>query len=118
MIKSSPLLKDQLYKLVLISIGALPGGILRWQINNNLTVNIIGSLILGFVFGYKVRFPFLLIIGVGFCGSLTTFSSWIIDCFYLILKGQIFHAIVSIIFTLLFGLSAAWLGFFIGRRIK
>ena len=108
----------QFKRFFLIALGAFPGALIRWQVNNDLIVNLLGTLILGFVIGSKLKLPFKLLIGVGFCGSLTTFSSWIINCLHLLMNGELLKATILIIFPLFAGLMAASIGFFIGERIK
>ena len=61
---------------VLISIGAVPGAIFRWQIDDIFIVNIIGCFLLGIVNGLPISGRYKLIFGFGFCGSFSTFSGW------------------------------------------
>ena len=81
----------------LISLGAIPGAILRWQVDDNLIVNILGSFLIGFVYGLSCKQRLKLILIFGFCGSLTTFSGWIFDCLSLIIDGFIYQAIYLIL---------------------
>tara|TARA_Y100001968_G_scaffold87413_1_gene78385 strand:+ start:4073 stop:4456 length:384 start_codon:yes stop_codon:yes gene_type:complete len=111
-------IKSKLKYFLIIALGAVPGALIRWQINNNLLVNFLGSLILGFVIGARVKLPAKLLIGVGFCGSVTTFSGWVIKCFHLLIIGNFLEAIIFIILSLLAGLIAAYIGFFMGERMK
>ena len=48
-------LSNEFSKLFLLSIGAIPGALIRWQINDDFTVNIFGSIIIGFLAGMQVR---------------------------------------------------------------
>ena len=111
-------LRRQLDQLLMISIGAIPGAFIRWQINNDLIVNISGAALLGFVFGFRFRRRGQLILGVGFCGALTTFSSWIFTSFELLVSGSFLEAAVLIILSLALGLITAACGFFIGRHFR
>ncbi len=107
----------ELHELLLVGIGAIPGAFLRWQLQNDLLVNIFGSFILGLIFGMNLRRRKQLIIGVGFCGALTTFGGWILSCFKLMILGSWFSAFVLIFITLGLGLGFAYLGLLIGRKI-
>ena len=108
----------QINKLIFVAFGAIPGSLIRWQIANYLVLNLFGAGLLGFVIGYKFKFRYQLLIGVGFCGSLTTFSSWILDCFNSLVNGFVIQAISLIIFQLSMGLLAISIGYWIGFRVK
>ena len=111
-------LKYQLNKFILISLGASIGALIRWQVDNHFLVNLIGTLILGIVLGSKIKLPFQLLIGVGFCGALTTFSSWMIDCLDLLIIGHFPKAIIAIIFPLILGLISVYIGSLLGQKIR
>ena len=111
-------LRDEIEKISLIFCGAIPGALIRWQLNNDFLMNIIGCGIIGFLVGCRLDFRFKLMLGVGFCGALTTFSAWINDCLDLIGDGYFFNAISLIFSSLLFGLLAAFIGLRLGLRIR
>ena len=95
-------LKFELQELLLVALGAVPGALLRWQFalhlaDQNLVANTLG---------------------VGFCGSLTTFSSWMLDAVRQLGVGEIKAAAGLIGLTLGLGLGAAALGFQLGRKIR
>ena len=110
--------------------GAVPGAWLRWQSGvhlgpvlggsavSDLLVNLIGSLILGFLAGPMPRRPsVLLLVGIGFCGCLTTFSSWMLDVVKLLQAGQPVFGLLLIVVSLLLGLACAAAGFQLSRRV-
>ncbi len=111
-------LKSELQELWLVALGAVPGAWIRWQADNDLVVNVVGAAILGLLLGLPFRPRRQLLIGVGFCGALTTFSSWMVDCVKLIASGDWLSALGLIALTLGFGLGAATAGFLIGQQIK
>ena len=63
-------------KYFMISIGAIPGALIRWQIDDIFVVNLIGCFFLGFLNSSNIFKKYKLILGIGFCGSMTTFSGW------------------------------------------
>ena len=117
----SPSLAKELQELLLVAVGAVPGALLRWQFgvvlhDRDVLVNVLGSLILGLLLGLPYRPRLQLLVGIGFCGSLTTFSSWMVNSVDLIASGQLFEAIGLVCMTLGLGLGGAALGLWIGRR--
>ncbi|MGA0253851.1 MAG: FluC/FEX family fluoride channel [Vulcanococcus sp.] len=123
-------LRFALKELALVGCGAVPGAWLRWQSGvhlgpvlggsavSDLLVNLIGSLILGFLAGPMPRRPsVLLLLGIGFCGCLTTFSSWMLDVVKLLQAGQPVFGLLLIVVSLLLGLACAAAGFQLSRRV-
>lgn len=123
-------LRFEAEELVLVALGALPGAWLRWQLSvllhgwlwagvgPTLLVNVLGSFLLGFLVGpIPRRTPLLLALGVGFCGSFTTFSTWILGLYELLVDAHYLVACVVLVFSFLLGVGAAWLGLCMSRRI-
>ena len=101
----------------------MPGAVLRWQLgeqlaDQDLIANVAGALILGLLAGLPSRPRRQLLLGIGFCGSLTTFSSWMVNSLKLIAAGAWFAALGLIALTLGLGLGAAAIGFAGGRALK
>ena len=120
--EQTPSLGTELQELLLVGVGAVPGALLRWQFglvlhDRDVVVNVLGSLILGLLLGLPYRPRIQLLVGIGFCGSLTTFSSWMVNSVDLIHSGQHLAALGLIGMTMGLGLGCAALGFWIGRSV-
>ena len=113
----------ELQELFLVALGAVPGALVRWQVtlhwaDRHLLVNVLGAALLGLLAGLPAAPRRQLLIGIGFCGSLTTFSSWMLEAMQLISTGKIVEALGLIGLTLGLGLGAAALGFWVGQRVR
>ena len=118
-----PTARQEIQELLLVALGAIPGALLRWQLSvlapaRVLLANVLGSLVLGLLLGLPFRPRLQLLIGIGFCGSRTTFRSWMVDCVSLIAAGQAAAAIGLIGATLGLGLGGAALGLVLGRGVS
>lgn len=86
-----------------VAPGRLPGGIL--------IVNVVGSATAGFVIGLAERAAIddalQLVLVTGFCGGLTTFSTWSVETVELFDGGRWRSAIINIVATLGLGLLTA-----------
>jgi CrcB protein len=116
-------LTAELQELLLVALGAVPGALLRWQValhlgDRHVLVNVVGAGVLGLLVGLPAAPRRQLLVGIGFCGSLTTFSSWMVDAMQLISAGQIAEALGLIGLTLGLGVGAAALGFWLGQRLR
>ena len=121
--ETRPSLKLELQELLLVALGAVPGALLRWQLavqlqDHNLLVNTLGAAILGLLAGLPAAPRRQLLVGVGFCGSVTTFSSWMLTAMKHLGASDWAAALGLIGLTLGLGLGAAALGFGFGRRIR
>jgi protein CrcB len=78
-------------------------------------VNIAGSFVLGFLLGAQrhlgVSASVVLLLGTGFCGGLTTFSTFGYETLRLLEDGAVGEAGLNVIGSLAAGVLAAWLGF-------
>ena len=113
----------ELQELFLVGLGAVPGALLRWQValhwaDRHLLVNVLGAALLGYLAGLPAAPRRQLLVGIGLCGSLTTFSSWMLDAVQLISSGKIVEALGLIGLTLGLGVGAAALGFWVGQRLR
>jgi CrcB protein len=83
--------------------GHLPGGIL--------IVNVVGSALAGALIALAERAAIdgdlRLVLVTGFCGGLTTFSTWSVETIELIDGGRWSAAILNVVMTLALGIAAA-----------
>lgn len=120
--KNKPSLQLEVQELLLVGAGAVPGALLRWQLalnlgDQNLLVNVLGAGLLGFLAGLPAAPRRQLLLGIGFCGSLTTFSSWMLAAMQQLSAGDWSASLGLIGLTLGLGLGVAALGFQLGRRV-
>ena len=85
------------------------------------TVNIIGCLLIGMILGYAQRENTLtsnqtLLLATGFCGGFTTFSAFANENLELIKNGEIFNFSVYTIGSILVGVLAVFIGFYLINR--
>ena len=120
---------------LLIAIGGASGALTRYSIDRltlyfgmenivgTFIVNISGSFILGILISistYKLNFSNGVrdAITIGFIGSYTTFSTLTVTSLTLWQSGQYGNASINIIFSVIFGLIAAYAGFHIGNQVS
>ena len=85
------------------------------------TVNILGCLLIGLVLGYAQKENTLtsnqtLLLATGFCGGFTTFSAFANENLELIKNGEIFNFSVYTIGSVLIGITAVFIGFYLTNR--
>ena len=121
--------------ILLVGIGAIAGSWMRMHLINycnfrfsssyfgTFFVNISASFALGFVYAnqklsdidlLKNNSPVFILICVGFLGSLSTFSTFIIDLLNTILDRNMKLFFLLALFSIIGGLFAVFLGFAVG----
>jgi len=89
--------------------------ILPW---GTLTVNVVGSFVLGLVAAAVAvgGAPgwLMTLLGTGFCGALTTFSTFGFETVRLLEEGSLLEALVNVVASLAAGLAAAAAGWALG----
>jgi fluoride exporter len=107
--------------LLLVALGGALGAPVRYLVDRavqarhdsvfpwgTFAVNVAGSLVLGLVAGLSGTAYSLL--GVGFCGALTTYSTLSYETLRLLEDGSRFYALTNVVATVLAGLGAMSLG--------
>ena len=102
----------------LISLGAILGALFRWQINEIFIVNSIGSFLLGFFNSLDILKKYKLILCVGLCGSMTTFSGWSSHLYKLLNQGLYKLFLLNSISIVLMGVLAIGLGHIFARKLN
>jgi CrcB protein len=120
--------------LVLVMIGAAIGAPSRWLLDQAIsarstgvfplgtwTINVTGSLLLGFVLAANVFGPapaaVVALVGTGFCGGFTTFSTFGFETVRLTQSGSSREATLNVAASLAVGLVAAIAGWYAGQAI-
>jgi CrcB protein len=108
---------------LLVAVGAAVGAPARYAVNHlmrarwgatpmagTLVVNVLGSFALGLLVGAAVSGSWLALLGTGFCGALTTFSTLALEIHESLADDRRTHAVANVVLTLVLGLGAAYLG--------
>lgn len=87
-----------------------------------LLVNVIGAFFIGLVIEFSLRSTMIppvmrVALTVGFLGGLTTFSTFSIETFTLIERGQLLTALANVLISVTLCLVATWLGISAARAI-
>jgi fluoride exporter len=91
----------------------------RWQLPlGTLTVNVAGSLVLGVIAGAvaagHATSDAMTVVGTGLCGALTTFSTFSYETVRLLEDGRWRTAVGNVVASLVAGLAAVSLGWWLG----
>lgn len=77
-----------------------------------LTVNVVGSALLGLVLGAAAAPPAVVaLVGTGFCGTLTTFSTFGADVLRMVEQRRLARGLAYVLATVVLGVTAAALGY-------
>ncbi|WP_434739451.1 fluoride efflux transporter CrcB [Micromonospora sp. SH-82] len=116
--------------ILLVLLGAAVGAPLRYLTDRmiqarlgsdfpwgTLTVNVAGSLLLGFLIASPADPAVAALVGTGFCGTLTTYSTFGYENLRLAQSGAWFHAAVNIVVSIGAGLGAVYVGVFLASVV-
>lgn len=81
-----------------------------------LAVNISGALVLGFLGSLALGRDAALLVGTGFVGAYTTFSTWMLETQRLGEERQTWTALANIVVSVVLGMAAAVLGQWVGQQ--
>lgn len=113
---------------MIIGAGSFLGGVSRFLVSRviqdstgsafpfgTLTVNILGCLIIGIVYGLAERGTIItpemrLFLAVGFCGGFTTFSAFAAENIALLRDGNVFWFALYAAVSVFLGVLATWSG--------
>ena len=122
-------------KLLFIFIGGGLGSVLRYAISlfflksqrfacfGTFTTNIIGCLLIGYVYGLVMAKTQLFsenikaAITIGFLGGLTTFSTFSLETLVFLKDGKLWISLGYILLSIITGLFCVWLGYVFANRI-
>jgi CrcB protein len=104
-------------ELLLVALGAVPGALLRWLLQADPVVNLLGCLVIGVISGCEPPRPrAMLLLGIGFCGSLTTFSGWILAMERAMGRGSA-SGVALLLLELVAGVLSVLMGRGLARRL-
>lgn len=93
------------------AVQARTAGVMPW---GTMTVNVVGSLVLGAVVGLaadgRLAAAVAAVLGAGLCGGFTTFSTWFYETLRLVDEGLLRAAGLNVALSLLAGLAASCAG--------
>jgi len=107
-----------MFEFVLISVGSILGSLIRLQIDSIFFVNILGCLIFGFINNLQISRKIKLFLCFSFCGSLTSFSGWILDLLNILNNGLYLLFFIRVSLFLVIGYFAMYLGYLISYNLK
>ncbi len=114
---------------ILVAIGGFWGAIARYSVNRwaartipsvfpygTLLVNALGSFLLGYLIGMRAEQRLVLLLGTGFMGSFTTFSTFKAESVQLARTKQwsVFYLYIAI--SYISGIVLAFAGYALGRQ--
>jgi len=117
--------------LLMVMAGAAVGAPARWMLDRSIqirhpslfpwgtfTINVLGSLLLGVVVGAAASAPLVAVLGTGFCGGFTTFSTFSFEAVRMTEESHGRRALLYVAASLVAGLLAATLGWYLGDLIS
>jgi fluoride exporter len=113
--------------VILVAFGGMAGAISRYIVQRAIpstifpyatfTVNLVGSFLLGWIFGKGIEGNLYLLLAAGFMGALTTFSTLNVDLIKLVINQEQKTAYIYFIATYAVGLLSIFGGLIAGRMM-
>lgn len=120
--------------LLLVMIGAAVGAPSRWLLDQavqsrhdrvfplgTLTINVSGSVLLGFVLAAaslgRAGPQVVALVGTGFCGGFTTFSTFGYETIRLVEDGSTAEATLNVLVSVVLGMIAALAGWYAAQAV-
>ena len=115
--------------LLLLAIAGALGTVCRYEISKllswqqlpvaTLIVNVLGSFILGFLFAKYATHQqnIFTILGVGFCGGFTTFSTFSLDLFKMIQNQQYVDMFLYLALSVILGIAGIMAGVYLSKIV-
>jgi CrcB protein len=118
---------------LLVALGAIAGAPLRYMTDRTVqtrhdtvfpwgtfTVNVVGSFVLGVVTAAASRFgpEVTAVIGTGFCGALTTYSTFSYESLRMFEDHARLQAALNVVGSVVAGLGSAVIGFAVGHLVS
>ena len=122
-------------QLAFIAAGGATGALMRYWMSNGiyallgrgfpygtLTVNIVGSLLMGFLYVFMIErmdvsVEWRAALMIGLLGAFTTFSTFSIETLNLLESGEQLKAALNVILSVTLCLIGCWLGMIVGRNV-
>lgn len=121
-------------QLALVFLGGGLGSVLRYGMNilgaktgynlafSTFAVNVIGSLLIGIILGLVAKNSTIsgntaLFLATGFCGGLTTFSTFAYENYDFLRSGELFPFALYVTGSLVVGIAAVFFGIWLARFI-
>lgn len=102
----------------LVIFAAFIGTFLRFYINNNFLISILGSFLFGFVIARKLSQSKKEILLTGFCSCFTSFSGFIYVLYDLIDKENFLRTFFYLNINIILNLFMMHFGFYMSRKIN
>ncbi len=121
---------ETLLDIFLVALGGGAGAVTRYVIERAaaqriaapfpygiLVANVVGSFLLGVLLG-SVTGAWLVLLGVGYCGALTTYSTFAHDTMRLTEGGRMPVAVTNVVVSIIAGLLAVSAGLALGALLS